>query len=270
MISSGLDVSWRPRPFLHMEVPAMACNSQPVGSLSQDCTSFRPISKPPEAEYGDNLGGSDTQFREEPTEAEIARLGSRLEDFFTRRPGPFGSRSPWRSAKHMIAAMFDGGIAMRLCRVPAEHVAEALSQCPDDHLRETAEHRQMKRACLLWMRSLGGHDAVEEAPYSAGIADAMSDSLNWVVECGHTGIHKPQALALADATTRFTLVPFQDMRRFNGRPRSLVAVDFVWTLEAAAHATKAHDAAMHRAAEALCFGHLPKEDARPLPLAQEA
>lgn len=204
-----------------------------------------------------------------PTEAEVARLGWRLEDFFTRRPGPFGSRNSWQSAKHMLAAMFDGGVTMRLCRVPAEYVAEAMVQCPTDHARETAAHRQLKRACLLWMRSLGGHDAAEEVDYCAGIADVMSDDLNWVVECGHTGIHKPQALALADETARFTLVPFQDMRRFDGRARSLIGVDFIWTPEAVACATEAHDAAMLRAANALCFGHLSKAAAPSSPTAEQ-
>jgi hypothetical protein len=189
----------------------------------------------------------------ERREALIGPLGWRLQKFFTRRPGPFGPRSTWHSAHYLLAAMLDGGVKMRLCRIPAEHVAEAMIQRPHGEARESAEHRQMKRACLLWMRALGSRDAAEEQDYCAGIADVLSDDLNWVVECGHTGIDKPQTLMLADATTRFTLVPYQDMRRFDGKPRSLIGVDFSWTPEAVASVTAAWDAAMTRAANSLCF-----------------
>ena len=136
----------------------------------------------------------------------IGPLGWRLQQLFTGRPGPFGPRSPWHSAYYLHGAMLDGGVKMRLCRIPAEHVAEAMIQRPDGEARESAEHRQMKRACLLWMRALGTKDAAEEQDYCAGIADVLSVDLNWVVECGYTGIDKPQTLMLADHDHAHALV----------------------------------------------------------------
>ncbi|MFG5119557.1 hypothetical protein [Methylorubrum sp. POS3] len=85
----------------------------------------------------------------------IAPLGYRLTDLFTRRPTAFGARTSWQMADAMRQSMLAGGISPPICRVPAKHLAEAMLQCPEDHSRESAEHRQMKRACLLQMRALG-------------------------------------------------------------------------------------------------------------------
>ena len=75
----------------------------------------------------------------------IGPLGYLFTNLFTRRPTAFGARTSWQMADAMLA----GGISLGICRVPAEHLAEAMLQCPEDHSRESAEHRQMKRACLL-------------------------------------------------------------------------------------------------------------------------
>lgn len=187
----------------------------------------------------------------------IGPLGWRLQKFFTRRPNAFGARVTWHGARYMLREMVGGGVKMRICRIPAEYVAEAMIQRPHGKRHETAEHRQIKRACLLWMLALGGKDAAEEQGYCAGIADVLSDDLNWVVECGHTGIDKPQTLVLADPTTRFTLVPYQELMRADGSARSLIGVDFVWAPEAIASVHEAWNIETTCAAASLCFKPLP-------------
>ena len=189
----------------------------------------------------------------------IGPLGYRLTNLFTRRPTPFGARTSWQMADAMLRSMLEGGISLRICRVPAEHLAEAMLQCPEDHSRESAEHRQMKRACLLWMRALGSKNAAEEVRYCGFKADVLSDDLNWIVECGHTGLNKPQDLMMADPASRFTLVPYQDMRRHDGRPRSLIAVDVAWTPEAATRTTAIWDEKMRRAVSTLRFRPIARQ-----------
>lgn len=150
-------------------------------------------------------------------------------------------------------------VRVRLERIPCFVCAQAYEGInPQGRRSESPEHALMKRAARLWMHRQGARDAVEEAQSPVGRSDVYSAKADWIVEVGNTPIDKldtalrEPAEPVGPRSPRFTLIPFQDLFRRDGKtPRSLIAVDFSCDRDASAYLVAVRDAALPRAGDVL-------------------
>jgi len=159
----------------------------------------------------------------------LSRTWLRLTNLFNRRCEAWGWRDTATEYPDALAAFEAGRIAVHIRRLPLDAVVTASRDKIWRHGNEGVDHARIKRAALLWMQGAGAADAKAEVRGVVGIADAYSDSANWIVECGNTRFGKLAEAITWEDTPRFTLIPFQDLERDDGTPRRLIAIDFSWS-----------------------------------------
>jgi hypothetical protein len=196
---------------------------------------------------------------------EPAVSAQRIDALFNRRCSRWGYRDSCTDRQATYRAFLAGRFRMTLRRVPAEWCRLALNAEVRCEGGEGEDHARLKLAALLWMRNDGADDATREARGIVGIADVYSKNANWIVECGNTRFGKLADAALWEDAPRFTLIPFQSLRRSDLSPRRFIAIDFAWTKELTADLEDARMYGLQIAADALEL-----DDLSPLPTMEAA
>ncbi|WP_238231576.1 hypothetical protein [Methylobacterium thuringiense] len=150
-----------------------------------------------------------------------------------------------------LGAYAKGHLSVGLARIPLRHCLAAHAADPYPTGNESKRHARMKHAAVLWMRECGAADARDEVECAAGRADAYSATADWAVECGNTRIGKLVSCIECSKRPLFTLIPYQNEHRPDGRVRSLVGVHFAWSPQLTTAVRERLDRRAEAAAEAM-------------------